>query len=92
MFAFFVAVIVGSLGVVIAGIYFTTAFLVKIVTNHWDMIIFFLVLLIIIRVYRGRYFFIKTSTKPIKSLSNSILSTVLNYTVLYYFAFLCREE
>jgi tetrahydromethanopterin S-methyltransferase subunit E len=49
--AFIVVVFVGSLGVVIAGICFTTAFLF----NHWDTVIFFLVLLIIIRVYRGRY-------------------------------------
>jgi hypothetical protein len=51
MSAFTAAVFIGSLGVIIAGIYFTTVFLI----NHWDMISFFLLLLIIIRVYRGRY-------------------------------------
>lgn len=55
MYGLIVATIVGSVGVVIVGTYFTTVFLVKIVTNHWDMIIFFSVLLIIIRAYRGRY-------------------------------------
>ena len=51
MFGIIVATIVGSVGVVIAGTIFSIVFLV----NHWDMIIFFSVLLIIIRVYRGSY-------------------------------------
>ena len=51
MYGLIVATIVGSVGVVIAGTIFSIVFLV----NHWDMIIFFSVLLIIIRVYRGSY-------------------------------------
>ena len=50
IFASIIVLVVGSLIACIVGI----CFLIAILQNHWDMVIFFLVLLIIIRVYRGR--------------------------------------